>query len=1708
MKIKKFLAVFLLAMLLIAGNVYSIKAAGNVKILDSKYNIAPNHEFTVKFSQEIDETSIKEGTVKIYEKATLKPIEIVIRKDINNPYNLKVKGKNEFEKGKTYTLEVRDLKSKKNKFTKQITKMDFTVKNLYSGLPAENGLIIVDDKAYAIDYLIKNIRMVNEIITKTYDIYYTYDVNYEKIYSLFKTGPVTGNTTRKYDEMTYIDPNGNRHMYKWRTDRQEYQLVEPKANVDIIVRSDAKAVNINVKSVSAVPDAKYYKIKGSNLIKNFGDPILYVAEGNTEELSILSQDKSVLAKGILSIDRNNSGEVRLRLSESLALGNSAGNINNNGIAAGDSEGYIYYVNNADKEKLYKLGMGGVFNRMILEDKAQYVNESGDWLYFSNYSDGGKLYKVKKDGTERQKLLDDKAAYITISGEYIYYSNHTDGGKLYKIKKDASDAKISPDNSKHGNILTVDYGNYNKVVDEVAYLNAVGDWIYYSNYSDGHKPYVIHKDGTYRGKLSDSWADSVQVVGDWVYFTSGSGVISKVNKSGEGNVIPIKATTAQFNKGYQINVDGDWILYSNSEDGGKLYKINTDGSGKKIKLADEAAGYINVVGEWIYFNTPKGKLYRIPRDTNSTTKPEEVGVIKDGNQVVEIQDVYITVDYADVNKTTEFIENKYLPDKVPAIMKDNTIQQLVVVWDTKPASVSFKDGIRVYKGTVVGYSKTINLYMTIPSEMLNDTNRLSVYKNGNKGDMLVVEGNLEPSASNSSLRTRMKDGDVIKVYEDSQKKKLLGTATVGKDGKATVNRLDLDSYGRSFFVTITRVNKAESKTTEVKQYMPSIISSEDTLDNDANALGLDLRDMTLNNWIQSSWNPYEENYLNQYYKLSTQEIYLLPTRTGLDMLNQKPVVNGLSMITKRWDGTELTKDEAMYRNKDSKGIILKSGKYDVYVAASYTGLAAPDVDNNQPLVQGKIANSIVASFDMMAEGLPAKPTITEQRVQGGDSYLPNAFVTLNKPLMPGEEAWLVPMALLDRVRGWRADMGPSPFEQLLAAKEDVVKFTGNGVIMPSPIGDKSPTNPIDMNYKLFIVNAVGASPESDNKVIVDNSKPNIGLDKLGDRPIYDVGDPIAVRSNEKGKIYVVKWGVDLNPAALEEAYKSENALMVQHRGSNLSVPVFKTETLIDFTTTVGSNVTASYNVVVVDDAGNISSAIEITIRRDFSALADVLDQARKIPTPSPELLASIKKGEQLLVKPLVKQSEIKTVVDEILSKIGRLSNDTTLSSNSSNIIVDNGVILASQMSVAEFRSKLITKNGASALVLNSSGQVVDSTSPIDSTMIVQVTAQDNVTKQNYSIRVVIATPTNTQEFIDALKDRNIEMIRLLPTTYDLNEAITINRDLIIEGSSLGTSIIDVGPNARLINQLYKVQLSRITFRGSAINSNNFIENSRELTINSSKFVAFDFSFDNQALIYSKSGAKLVVNATTFSELKSVDTEFSFIHIDEGAATGTKVDSSIFTGMKTGKNVKGVKITGSSQNYNEIFITKNTFSDFASNSYNSMATPIYVDGGRVNLASNVITNSEAGIWLETSRGKIQIGSYVIGINGENAAQAGGVAASANRGVSQNYYGDIMVAKKQPNQLPIIYYNSTATPTIGNVTFSGDSLTIVGTPATGNKFMYKSNSVLVGVPRVGTAVDAGYVDYAPGNSIDTSVNKYITVVEVDKSNKIVKFRQIYIP
>ena len=133
----------------------------------------------------------------------------------------------------------------------------------------------------------------------------------------------------------------------------------------------------------------------------------------------------------------------------------------------------------------------------------YAAQQGDWIYYSSTSG---IYKTKMDGTETTKLGDEQAKYINVVGDWIYYTyytNHISQG-IYKMKLDGTEKTML----------------YNDTIPELMYVS--GDWIYFTNGIYSGNLYKIKTDGSENTKISSDPIGYMNIQGDWIYYSNGAG----------------------------------------------------------------------------------------------------------------------------------------------------------------------------------------------------------------------------------------------------------------------------------------------------------------------------------------------------------------------------------------------------------------------------------------------------------------------------------------------------------------------------------------------------------------------------------------------------------------------------------------------------------------------------------------------------------------------------------------------------------------------------------------------------------------------------------------------------------------------------------------------------------------------------------------------------------------------------------------------------------------------------------------------------------------------------------------------------------------------------------------------------------------------------------------------------------------------------------
>lgn len=710
-----------------------------------------------------------------------------------------------------------------------------------AALPPDS--IIIGNKSYSVGYIVNNVKQFNDILNNSLneDIYYVTD-NDGTITSLFHGGK------SKPGDKDYINEDNITH-YKSNGEKVSYKK-QPKG--DYLQDSDLKTVKLEISSKVTklgssglmlisitIPDKKkmdlspytlngeYFKVINSNnsdLVKKIGkapngqedDYTINILTSDPKiKIQILTSDKSPIATTeyvtleetdkpttvqFFSLENSNPGNAYGK------NGNGLGNTNNNGLIAQDGD-WKYYSNSADGGGIYKTN--DVISEKICEDNAKFINVVGDYIYYVNYSDGQKIYKIRKDGTGRRIVCTEQASYLTVSGEYIYYSYHSGRG-VGNIRKVDRNANKSP-----GTDITND---------EAEYLIVSGDIIYYVNKNEGNSIYSVHTDGTYRSKISSDRAKFITLSESKgkIYYITDAGQLKVMDKSGV-NTSTISVSNGNTGKNAVITAmnitdNGNYIYYTDASDGNKIYRaplvdyfrISGD------KYSEDYANFINIVDDKIYYtkgnnmsiaNEPKISPNKDPFGrtiyTYSSTplaKPKRDLKIISYDKIATPRKDAIG---ADINNLEE-----YLPDKVTAVMSDNSVRELLVNWDLNPKQNN-KGGAANYTGVIVGYGAKVTLVLSMASEPIPPKAvRVANYA-GLADDKVFV--NVDQDGTRTPVQANLQLGDVIKVYRDENMTELLGQEVVFESVDKKLNttiilRKDKTLPDDATVVYVTRTSK--------------------------------------------------------------------------------------------------------------------------------------------------------------------------------------------------------------------------------------------------------------------------------------------------------------------------------------------------------------------------------------------------------------------------------------------------------------------------------------------------------------------------------------------------------------------------------------------------------------------------------------------------------------------------------------------------------------------------------------------------------------------------------------------------------------------------------------------------------------------------------------------------------------------------------------
>ena len=213
---------------------------------------------------------------------------------------------------------------------------------------------------------------------------------------------------------------------------------------------------------------------------------------------------------------------------------------------------------------------------------------------------GETYKMKPNGTEITKISDNDSNNLNYMDGWIYFADMNDDNGLYKMRADGNDLqKLDED-------VWADF------------VNVIGEWIYYSDNGDGI--YKIKADGTDKTCISSEEVSYVTVFDDWVYYITDDFYegdhLYRIKTDGTDKELLDSDNDIDF-----FDISDGWIYFSQFvNEGWNLYKMRLDGS-EKTKISDITVSYLSVTGDWIYFADDDDNICisRMKKDGTNVTK---------------------------------------------------------------------------------------------------------------------------------------------------------------------------------------------------------------------------------------------------------------------------------------------------------------------------------------------------------------------------------------------------------------------------------------------------------------------------------------------------------------------------------------------------------------------------------------------------------------------------------------------------------------------------------------------------------------------------------------------------------------------------------------------------------------------------------------------------------------------------------------------------------------------------------------------------------------------------------------------------------------------------------------------------------------------------------------------------------------------------------
>lgn len=270
--------------------------------------------------------------------------------------------------------------------------------------------------------------------------------------------------------------------------------------------------------------------------------------------------------------------------------NSKITITYNGIEVNSvSEVGTYNVKMIIENENYNTYEANAILKIISTEEQLYVTKFNDKIYFQNNLDSNKLYVI--DGSNIKKVNNDIPKYFVTNGNTLYYYSSSLFSRVIKSYNGSTSSRLTDSSGE--------------------YLACDGTYLYYSV---NNLLFNTDKNGIYKFSLTSNQDEPIRIVKDKAkYLTCYDGYIYYSNTSDGGKLYKISTSSNEADSGTLIweekvsyIVEDNGVLYFNSTKtiiganvASSIRKYNIS-SNQVIKLTIDNGSYLTKIGNYIYY----------------------------------------------------------------------------------------------------------------------------------------------------------------------------------------------------------------------------------------------------------------------------------------------------------------------------------------------------------------------------------------------------------------------------------------------------------------------------------------------------------------------------------------------------------------------------------------------------------------------------------------------------------------------------------------------------------------------------------------------------------------------------------------------------------------------------------------------------------------------------------------------------------------------------------------------------------------------------------------------------------------------------------------------------------------------------------------------------------------------------------------------------